>query len=291
MLKRSSPARSRIIAGRTVIRQGLPRQPWHDLYHLFMKMSWPQLFASYAGFFVLFNLIFAGVYALEPGAVANLDPQGYWGLFFFSVETLATVGYGDMHPQSVFSHTVAAVEIFSGLMSLALITGLMFARFSRPTARILFARHAVIRPFDGQLTLMLRTANERQNVIMETSAELRLIRDEYTLEGLYIRRIYDLPLRRREQPVFVFGWNLLHVIDAASPLAGATAESLTASHAFLLLTLTGTDETTGQTLMARHAYPASALLWNHSFVDILTTGAGGVDRFDYTKFHDVEPLR
>lgn len=291
MLKRPSPARSRIIADRTVIRQGLAHQPWHDLYHVFMKMSWPQLFASYAGFFVLFNLIFAEVYALEPGAIANLNPQGYWGLFFFSVETLATVGYGDMHPQSVFSHTVAAVEIFSGLMSLAVITGLMFARFSRPTARIMFARHAVIRPFDGQLTLMLRTANERQNVIMETSAALRLVRDEYTSEGLYIRRIYDLPLRRREQPVFVFGWNLLHVIDEASPLAGATAEALAASHAFLLLTLSGTDETTGQTLMARHAYPASALLWNHSFVDILTTGADGIDRFDYTKFHDVEPLR
>lgn len=269
---------------------GLPSRAWHDLYHFFMRISWPRLFASFAGFFILFNLAFAALYALEPGDIANLDPRGYWGQFFFSVETLATVGYGDMHPQTLFAHIVASAEIFTGMMSLALITGMMFARFSRPTARILFARHAVIRPFDGRLTLMLRTANERQNVIMEASAQLRLIRDERTVEGFRLRRIYDLPLRRSEQPVFVFGWNLLHVIDDFSPLAGATAESLAGSHSFLLLTVSGTDETTGQTLMARYEYPASVLRWNHTFADILSTGDDGIDRFDYSKFHLVEPL-
>ncbi len=276
--------------GRRVLTQGLPRRIWHDLYHFFMKISWPRLFASYAGFFVLFNLIFAAIYALEPGGIANLNPSGYWGRFFFSVETLATVGYGDMHPQTPFAHAIASVEIFTGMMSLALITGMMFARFSRPTARILFARHAVIRPFDGRTTLMLRAANERQNVIMEASAQLRLIRDERTIEGYPIRRIYDLALRRSEQPVFLFGWSLLHVIDESSPLAGATAESLEAANAFLLLTIGGTDETTGQTLMARHEYPASSLRWNHTFVDYFTPGEDGIDLFDYTKFHDVQAL-
>ncbi len=279
------------VGGRSVLTSGLRRRAWHDLYHFFMKVSWPRLFASFAGFFVLFNLSFAALYTLEPGDIANLDPRGYWGAFFFSVETLGTVGYGDMHPQTVFAHVVASAEIFTGVMSLALITGMMFARFSRPTARILFARHAVIRPFDGRTTLMLRTANERQNVIMEASAQLRLVREETTVEGFHLRRVYDLPLRRSEQPIFIFGWNLLHVIDDASPLNAATAESLTASHAFLLLTVSGTDETTGQTLMARHEYPAAALRWNHTFVDILSRGEDGIDRFDYTKFHQVEPLR
>ncbi|MDE2447630.1 MAG: Inward rectifier potassium channel, partial [Gammaproteobacteria bacterium] len=174
--------------------------------------------------------------------------------------------------------------------SLALITGMMFARFSRPTARILFARHAVIRQFDGRQTLMLRAANERQNVIMEATAQLRLIRDEQTSEGYRIRRIYDLPLRRSEQPVFLFGWSLMHVIDEASPLAGGDFDSMKAAGAFLLLTIGGIDETTGQTLMSRHEYHASSLRWNHTFADIFTTGDDGVDRFDYTKFHDVEPL-
>jgi inward rectifier potassium channel len=277
-------------AGRVVLTYGLPVRPWQDLYHLFMTMRWPTLFASYAGFFVLFNLIFASLYALGHAGVANLNPPDYWGLFFFSVETLATVGYGDMHPRTPYAHVVASVEVFTGMMSLALITGMMFARFSRPTARILFAKHAVIRDFDGQRTLMMRAANERQNVIMEATAQLRLLRDEKTAEGYRIRRIYDLPLRRNEQPVFLFGWSLLHVIDEASPLAGATAESLAASRDLLLLTIGGTDETTGQMMMARHEYPVSAVRWNHSFADVFTTGEDGIDRFDYTRFHDVEPL-
>jgi inward rectifier potassium channel len=182
------------------------------------------------------------------------------------------------------------VEIFTGLMSLALITGMMFARFSRPTARILFARNAVIRPFDGRQTLMLRAANARQNVIMEATAQLRFIRDEKTTEGYRIRRIYDLPLRRSEQPVFLYGWSLMHVIDEASPMAGATSESFETTQGFLLLTIGGIDETTGQTLMSRYEYHAASLRWNHSFADIFTAGEDGIDRFDYSKFHDVEPL-
>lgn len=289
-MKPPRPRRVAPAGGRPVLTFGLPRRPWQDLYHVFMTISWPKLFASYAGFFALFNLMFAALYQLQPADVANLNPHGYWGRFFFSVETLATVGYGDMHPQTVYAHVIASVEIFTGMMSLALITGMMFARFSRPTARILFARHAVIRQFDGKETLMLRAANERQNVIMEATAQLRLIRDEQTAEGYRIRRIYDLPLRRSEQPVFLYGWSLMHVIDEASPLAGASFESLKTTKSFLLLTIGGIDETTGQTLMSRHEYHASSLRWNHTFADIFTTGEDGIDRFDYTKFHDVEPL-
>jgi inward rectifier potassium channel len=276
--------------GRQMLIYGLPLRPWQDLYHIFMTMSWPRLFGSYAGFFVLFNLFFATAYQVQPGGIANLNPGGYWGRFFFSVETLATVGYGDMHPQTVYAHIVASAEIFTGMMMLALITGMMFARFARPTARILFARHAVVRQFDGRQTLMLRAANERQNVIMEATAQLRLIRDEQTEEGYRIRRIYDLPLRRSEQPVFLYGWSLLHVIDEASPLVDASPESLKAARAFLLLTIGGIDETTGQTMMSRYEYQAASLRWNYSFADVFTMGEDGVDRFDYSKFHDVEPL-
>ena len=255
-----------------------------------MTVSWLRIFGTFAAFFFVFNLLFAGVYSLQADDIADLNPSGYWGRFFFSVETLATVGYGDMHPQSLFAHTVASIEIFVGLMSLALITGMMFARFSRPTARFMFARYAVIRPLDGRLTLMLRAANARQNIVMEAAAQLRLLRDEISAEGTHFRRIYDLPLIRSRHPVFLFGWTIMHVIDAASPLAGATAESLNAGRAFLLLTVSGTDETTGQSLMAKQEYPVSALRWNHGFADILTTDDDGVDHFDYTRFNDIEPL-
>jgi inward rectifier potassium channel len=290
MMKHPYMRRRTFPSGRTIETYGLAHRPWHDLYHIFMTMSWPTLFGSYAVFFALFNLAFAAAYQLQPAGIANLSPGGYWGRFFFSVETLATVGYGDMHPQTVYAHLIASVEIFTGLMSLALITGMMFARFSRPTARILFARQAVIREFDGKQTLMLRAANERQNFILEATAQLRLIRDEHTSEGFRFRRIYDLPLRRSEQPMFLYGWSLLHVIDESSPLAGETLESLKAAKAFVLLTIGGIDETTGQMLISRQEYHPSSLRWNYAFVDVFMSGEDGIDRFDYSRFHDVVPL-
>ena len=277
--------------GRSFVIHGLPLPVWQDLYHFFMTVRWSVLFAVFGLFFFAVNLLFACIYAVRPDDVANLDPHGYWGLFFFSAETFATVGYGDMHPRTPFAHAIATLENFVGLTSLAVITGMMFARFSRPTARILFARSGVIRPFDGMPTLILRAANARANIIVEASASLRLIRDDITIEGTRIRRIYDLPLRRSQQPAFLFGWNLMHTIDAVSPLNGATGKSLDAANAFLILTIVGTDETTGQVVMARERYAASALRWNHSFVDILRTDADGVDHFDYTKFDELEPLQ
>jgi inward rectifier potassium channel len=275
--------------GRKVISTGLRRRIWQDLYHRFMTVRWPVVFAGFGAFFFTFNLLFAAIYALQPEGIANLNPPGYWGFFFFSVETFATVGYGDMHPQSAFAHSVAAIEIYTGLMSLALITGMMFARFSRPRARFLFARYAVIRVIDGKLTLMLRAANARQNIVMEASAHLRLLRQEQTPEGYSIRRIYDLTLKRTEHPSFIFGWTLMHVIDDHSPLAAATEESLSASASNLLLTISGTDETTGQTLMARQSYSAAMLRWNYGFVDVLSS-TDGVDYVDYTHFHEIKPL-
>jgi len=285
----ASPKRF-FLGDREIITVGLERRVWQDLYHYCMTVSWPRLFASFALLFLAFNLAFACLYYLRPGCIANVNPPGYAGIFFFSVETLATVGYGDMHPQTLYGHLVASGEIFVGMMSVALVTGVMFARFSRPTARFLFADVAVVRPIDGRRVLMFRAANARQNIIMEASAQLRLIRDTVTAEGYRYRRIDDLPLLRSEHPLFVLGWNLMHVLDERSPLAGQDDASLAASHAIFNLTLSGTDETTGQVLMARRAYRWDAIRWDHSFRDIISTGEDGIDRFDYAKFHDADPL-
>ena len=278
------------IGQREVVTQGLPRPVFQDLYHYFMTVSWAQLFATFAAFFLAFDVLFGCLYHLAPGCIANLNPPGFAGAFFFSVETLATVGYGDMHPQSLYGHVVAMVEIFIGLMALALITGIMFARFSRPKARFLFANRAVVRPVDGRLTLMFRAANARQNIIQEASAQLRMLRDVVTEEGFRIRRITDLPLVRAHHPIFILGWNIMHAIDDASPLRGETEESLSAAGVTFILSLSGTDETTGQVLMARAEYASDAIHWNESFRDILEEAEDGTLRFDYEKFHDVEPL-
>src|ERR1700733_3194946 len=254
---------------RQIVAEGIVSPIFHDLFHHFMTVSWPRLFATLAAFFMAFDLLFGFLYYLSPGCIANLSPPGFAGDFFFSVETLATVGYGDMHPQTFYGHSVAMAEIFVGLMSLALITGLMFARFSRPRARFLFAKNAVVRPIDGKQTLLFRAANERQNVVQDASAQLHMLRDEVTEEDYRIRRIIDLPLLRSQHPMFALGWSIMHVIDDASPLKGESAESLAMAKAVFVLTVSGTDENTGQMLMARSEYSCEDIRWSATFRDIL----------------------
>jgi inward rectifier potassium channel len=278
------------IGQREILTQGIARAVLQDLYHYFMTVSWPTTFLTIAAFFLVFDVLFGCLYDAVPGCIANLNPPGFLGAFFFSVETLATVGYGDMHPQTLYGHSVAMIEIFVGLMMLALITGLMFARFSRPRARFLFARYAVVRPIDGKLTLMLRTANARQNVVQEASAQLRMLRDEVTEEGYRIRRITDLSLVRSQHPVFALGWNIMHIIDDLSPLRAETEDSLRDSAASFILSVSGTDETTGQVLMAREEYPSTAIRWNEEFLDILEQTEDGTLSIDYSKFNEVRPL-
>lgn len=180
-------------------------------------VRWPTFFAVLALLFLLLNTLFATLYMLGAAPIANHFPEGFGGAFFFSVETLATVGYGDMHPQTVYVHWIATLEIFVGISSIALATGLIFARFSRPDAKIIFARYAIVRPLEGQMTLMVRAANGRQNVIAEARARLRILRQETTVEGYMLRKLHDLTLVRDQHPVFKLGWSLMHFIDESSP--------------------------------------------------------------------------
>ena len=276
---------------RRVVTEGIVRPMFHDLFHHFMTVSWPRLFATLAAFFLVFDIFFGLLYYLVPGCIANLNPPGFAGDFFFSVETLSTVGYGEMHPETFYGHSVAMIEIFVGLMSLALITGLMFARFSRPRARFLFTKNGVVRPVEGKPTLIFRAANERQNVVQDASARLRMLRDEVTEEGYRIRRIVDLPLLRSQHPMFSLGWTIMHVIDDASPLSSESADSLSNSKAVFILSVSGTDENTGQTLMARAEYSSEDIRWNSTFHDILEEAPDGTLHVDYSKFHDIEPLQ
>src|SRR5229473_3999779 len=287
--RRSAPRRVKV-GQREIFTQGLSREVAHDLFHHFMTVSWPRLFGTLVAFFLVFDILFGFLYALVPGCIANLNPPGFAGAFFFSVETLATVGYGDMHPQTLYGHVVAMIEIFIGLMSLALITGIMFARFSRPRARFLFTKNVVVRPIDGKLTLVVRAANLRQNVVQDASAQLRMLRDEVTQENFRIRRVIDLPLLRSQHPMFVLGWTIMHVIDESSPLISETAESLKNTGASFVLSVSGTDETTGQQLMSRAEYSHSDVRWNAAFRDMLEELEDGTFRLNYGKFHDIEPL-
>ena len=274
---------------RHVVTHGLKTYFWQDIYHIALTVGWPMFFAVAALLFLLLNFGFALLYLLGHHAIANQSPEGLLGAFFFSVETLATVGYGDMHPDTIYGHTIATLEIFVGMSGIALTTGMIFARFSRPHARILFAKRAVVRPIDGRMTLMVRAANARQNVIVEAKARMRLMRSETSPEGFFLRKVHDLPLIREQHPIFLLGWSLMHVIDEESPLFGQTLESLKASGAELMLMVEGLDETTAQPMQARYAWPPELILWQHRYVDLMYE-RDGETHLDYGKFHDVVPL-
>lgn len=277
------------LGGRDIEARGLPGGFWTDLYYLAMTVSWPGFFFSAAAIFLALNGLFASLFYLGENPIANATPGRFLDLMYFSIETLATVGYGDMHPQTDYGHMVATVEIFTGMSFLAVMTGLVFARFSRPRARFVFARHPVVALHEGRPTLMIRIANVRQNTISDATARLWLIRGEVSAEGQYFRRYYELPLLRNENPVFALSWTIFHLIDDYSPLQGATADTLADDDALLVLTVEGLDDNSAQQLNARHTYTPDMIRWQHRYVDIASNTVEGRMLLDYGKFHDVTP--
>src|SRR5665213_1893255 len=207
------------------------------------------------------NLLFASLYWLDPGGVANTRPHAFIDNFFFSVETISTIGYGVMTPKSLYANVVMTAEAFTGLGMVAIATGLIFSRVSRPTARVLFSRIAVITPFNGVPALMFRAANQRGNQILEAEASVNLFGEVITVEGHNMRRFQPLELVRARQPMFALSWTLMHFIDETSPLFGATADSLQADSAAIVVALSGVDEIFAQRIYARHSYLPDEIIW------------------------------
>ncbi|MEL7225718.1 MAG: ion channel, partial [Cyanobacteria bacterium J06576_12] len=227
------------------------------------------------------------------GGVEIADGEGLYyflDLFFFSVQTMASIGYGVMHPISVLAHWLVVIESLVGLFFIAMTTGLVYARFSLPTARILFSDVAVVAPFNGVPTLMFRTANKRKNYILEAQLWVTLVRDEYSLEGDFMRRFHDVPLVRSHTPVFSLSWTAMHQVLPGGLLDGDTVETLRRDRAQIIVTLTGLDETLAQTIHARHTFNAEDIHWDHRFADILLTGSHGRRVIDFNQFHIIHPI-
>jgi len=263
---------------------------WRDPYHLLLTIPWTGFLLIVWVSYISINLIFALAYWLGGDCIANAQPGSFIDVFFFSVQTLASIGYGAMYPKTLYSNIVVTIEAMTGIVGIALMTGLAFARFSRPTARVIFSNVAVITPYNGVPTLMFRTANQRRNLILEAQMRVYLMRDEITTEGEFIRRLYDLKLLRNQTPSFTLSWLALHPIDESSPLYGMSAESLIQTNTNIVISVSGIDETVAQVVHARHQYTARDILWNHRFVDIFHHTSDGHRYIDYKYFHDVEPL-
>jgi inward rectifier potassium channel len=279
------------IGSREMEARGLNDGFWTDLYHRSMTVYWPVFFGTAALIFILLNAVFASLFYLGHQPIANVatDLPLPLSLFYFSIETLATVGYGDMHPQSNYGHVIATVEIFTGMCFLAVMTGLIFARFSRPRARFIFAEHPVVTVHQGQPTLMIRVANARNNTISQATARLWLFRLEYTAEGHQYRRYHELMLDRREHPMFTLSWTIFHTIDERSALYGMTAHDLVVTDAALTLNVGGVDDSSAQQLYARRLYAHQDIKWNHRYRDITSVSPAGRLLIDYSLFHDVLP--
>lgn len=291
--KRVAPERfvTRDGAPPNLVRLGEVRSPGRDLYHHLLKLSWPAFIAMVALSYLAINAVFALAYLLRDGGIANARPGSFLDALFFSVQTMASIGYGNMYPQTNYAHWLVVLEALIGLMLLAMATGLCFARFSLPKARIMFSHCAVVAPSNGLPTLMFRTANQRRNRILEARLWVTLVRDEITAEGEFFRRFYDLPLVRSQTPLFALSWTAMHTIDAQSPLFGETPDSLAAVNGEVVIIFTGMDETLSQTIHARHSFIAEEILWGYQFVDILGYTADGQRSIDYRNFHRVKPLQ
>lgn len=269
--------------------KGQDSSRWTDLYHAVLIAPWWLFFLGTAVFFLALNAVFALFYIADPHGLLHARPGSFWDAFLFSVETITSVDKSEVIPQGVYANIVVVTEAFIGILNLAMITGVMFARFSRPSSRVLFSKVAVITQFDGTPTLMFRAANQRGNQILDAGVSVSVARQARTAEGIVMRRFEELPLLRARSPLFALSWTIMHRIDEASPLYGLAMEDMIERQIELIVLLSGTDDTLADVIYARHAYRPDDIVWDHRFVDVLSLNHQGKRVVDLTRFHDTEP--
>jgi len=286
--KQQPPRRILQQGGRQLEIIGVNRPGLRDFYHFMVGASWSRVLLIFVGFFLGANVLFATLYT-AVGGINGAREGSFADAFFFSVQTLGTIGYGVMAPQTLTSHLIVTVETMTGMLSMAITTGLVFAKFSRPTARVLFSKVACIGRRDGVPTLTFRVANERANGIVEATLKVAMLRTEVTKEGEVVRKLVDLPLVRSTSPAFTLSWTAMHPVVPGSPLYGMTEEDFRRHEAQIFVSLTGLDETLAQTIHARYVYSFADLRWEVRFADVMVEREGR-RVIDYTLFHEVVPV-
>ena len=262
---------------------------WRDVYRWLLGLRWPQFAAFVGSLYIGLNLLFAGFYSLQQNSIAGRTTHWFLDCFFFSVQTLATVGYGHMYPQTLYGHIVSTVEIMTGVFLLAVMTGLIFVRFSRPIARVVFSRSMVIAPLNGKPTLMVRIGNENHHSMVEAKFRIMFSRDEQLAEGGDFRYFYDLKLHFDQLTVFPAALTLRHEIDEKSPLFGATIESLETERALFFVSVVGIDPVIATEVQTQKDYSWRDLRFGHRFVEIYAQEEGRLT-VDYGRLHDTEAL-
>jgi inward rectifier potassium channel len=267
---------------------GAPAAGLRDLYHWLLRVPWWGAFAAVTAAYLALNGLFALVY-LAVGGLGGATPGSFLDAFFFSVETMGTIGYGSIYPATRAANLVMVVESITGLVFVALATGLVFVRFSLTRARVVFSARVAIGPYDGVPTVMIRIGNERHGRIVDAGFRLSITRTARTDDEPVAYRTVDLALVRSRAPALSRSWTLLHRILEGSPLLGETPESLAAQDAELTLAVTGTDETSLQPVHAQHTWGHARVLWGTRLADVLSETPDGNVVLDLRRFHDVTP--
>ena len=274
-----------VIGGTRAVKLGAP-SAISDLYYATMEMNWPSFIGLTALVFLLLNLLFGLIYAALPGTIANMAPGSIADGFFFSVETLGTVGYGNMAPVTRLGHSIAALEILVGLFFSATMTGLIFARFSRPRASLMFSKVAVIGRFEGQRALMVRLASLRTRPLAGATAQMSWLERSRSPEGRIMRRLVNLPLVRATNPTMGLSWTIAHVIEEDSVMLAA----LLGNDPFTLtVTVSGLDTLLASQSIGGHAYQRGDILIDHDYVDVISD-VEGIIQLDLSRFHDAVPM-
>ncbi len=261
-----------------------------DAYHWMLTLRWPQFSLFVLGVYLGINLVYGLAYYLRPTCIAEMAPGSWGDAFFFSVETLATVGYGHMYPATLYGHIVATAEIMTGMFGLAIITGLIFIRFSRPIARVVFSDSLVLSPFDGQPALMWRVANLRDEAMAEAEFRIILMRDEPTREGNAFRRFYPLKLQFDRLILFPAVLTIRHIIDQESPLYGRTPADLEREDTRFTASVVCIDTVIPAAVQSHHAYTWRNIKLNHRFAEVYQSIDENSVTVDYSLIHETEPV-
>jgi inward rectifier potassium channel len=270
-------------------KKGISRFDLRDPYHLAVALTWPQFLAALLTLYLSVNFVFAVLYWVVPGSVANVRPHSLADTLFFSIETLATVGYGEMYPATLYGRVVAATEIVCGIAFTAILTGLTFVRFSRPRAKLIFAANPVVAMHNGKPTLMVRIGNGRVGVLTDAAAKLNVFFFDTTVEGVPFRRAQELRLERTHIPVFTIFWTLMHVLDERSPLRGYDGARAIEADARVFVTLEARDPTLATMVHDIRYYAPEDIRFGMRYADAVSTAEDGVRVADLRRIGALEP--